>query len=154
MKNGFKRFDAVLNIQTDEGHCFDDGTSTPVPTVDDVIFDSIFSKDERGWPRTSLAAMLSDKTQDDVRKYIQDHIMVAHEQNHLISDDKVIAAFKDLDSEFIAETSPNKFETADQYDKRISAYLERMRDKESLDKRAKSWKNFLDKYQKKEDENK
>lgn len=140
-KNGFSRYNGVSDIVYIEVPGPE--SKSVVKSPDDVILDSIFSLNKFGWPDSSITKLLSPKTADDIRKYIQDHILVAKEANHLISDEKVISAFKDLDAEFIAAASRNRYESIEQYESRISQYIEDQRSKAATDRRIARYKEFF-----------
>lgn len=141
--NGFSRYNDLVGIEyiIPEKKVVEKEVKSP----EDVILDSIFSVDEFGFPRTSLAAMLSDKTSDDVRKYIQDAIMVAKEQKHVIDDEKIVSEFGKLDPEFIANVSRNRFESLSEYEARLSGYIESMNENAEREKRISNYKKFWDK---------
>lgn len=140
---GFKRFDSLRDytpLPSDPSPKVED----PVKSPTDLILDQIFSLDVNGWPRTSLAAMLSDKTSADVRKYIEDNILVATQDKSLIGDADIVQKFKDLDSEFIATMSRDRFETVQQYEARINDYIERQKTEMTFKKRYEDFKKKLD----------
>lgn len=146
-KNGFSRYDAVLNIEYDAPKIR--GKKKEVKSPQDVILDQIFSLDENGWPRTSISMLLSNKTSDDIRKYIEDNILVAKSQGHVINDENVIAEFGKLDSEFIAYASRNRHETVEQYEARISDYVAKQSEESARNQRIERYKKFWDDQKKK-----
>lgn len=110
-----------------------------VSTVADALLDQIFCKDSRGWPQSSLACYLSDKTADDVRTFIEHNILVNSGDGNLVTDDKVVAEYKNLSDEFIAQASRNRFESIEDYESRISKLVLEDEDNAFYQK-AKSWR--------------
>lgn len=94
------------------------------PSKTDRIFDLIFARDKNGWPSSSIAAMLSDKTSDDVRKFIQDNLFSLTPDSHAIIDDQVVSKFRDLKSDFIAMSSRNRFESIEDYESRLRGIMD------------------------------
>lgn len=117
--NGFKRYGSLVGV-----------TFAPAEKVSEVkkesesptdkILNLIFAKDLNGWPSTSVATMLSEKTSDDVRKFIQDNLFSISPDKFAIADEKVVSEYRKLDSEFIAMASRNRFESIENYEKRLT----------------------------------
>lgn len=147
-KNGFKRYNAILNCEFEDMPelTFDKVAKSP----EDLILDSIFCKDENGFPCTSFAKLLSNKTSDDIRRYIQENIMIAKHENSFISDENILQEFKKLDSSFLAEVSRNRFESIEAYEQRIGSYIENARSEAESQKRIARYKEYfkLDKSEK------
>ena len=126
---GFKRFKGLVKIQYSvkpvKAHPKKD-VESPV----DRVMNLIFEKDNLGWPNTSVAVMLSDKTSDEVRQFIQDHLMNAHDSAHLVNDPQIINEYQKLESSFIAQCSRNRFESIEQYEERLQSII---KDEETSD---------------------
>lgn len=97
----------------------------PVETPTDIMFKKIFATNEDGFPTPSMNVYLSEKTSDDVRKFIEQNILVDQSQNHVITDEKVVAEFGKLKSDFIAEASRNRGESVEAYEKRLQEIISR-----------------------------
>lgn len=110
-----------------------------VPSASAAILDAIFCKDVYGWPQSSLACYLSDKTADDVRAFIERNILVNTGDGNLVTDEKYVAEFKNLSDEFIAQASRNRFESIEDYESRISKLVQEDQDNAFYEK-AKSWR--------------
>lgn len=136
---GFNRYRNLLDSNIVDGDPIVEKTSE-VKSPEEVIIDQIFSCDENGWPRSSWEVFLSKKTSDDIRKYIQDNLMTLQSGQHAISDEKVVAAYRDLDSEFLAELSRNRYESVDQYEQRISEKIQQLRLSEETKKNFEAFK--------------
>lgn len=89
----------------------------------DKIFDLIFSTDKNRVPCSSVATMLSDKTSDDIRQYIQKNLVDGSRQAHLINDPDVVSQFDKMSSEFIAKCSRNRYESIEQYEDRLNKII-------------------------------
>lgn len=84
------------------------------------ILNLIFQRDEFGWPCSSVEVMLSDKTSDEVRSYIQNHLMQSGKDvQHITSDPSVLNEFNKLSSDFIAQCHRNRYESIEDYEKRL-----------------------------------
>ena len=101
------------------------------PSKTDRILDLIFARDKNGWPSSSIAVMLSEKTSDDVRKFIQDNLFSLTPDSHAITDDKVVAEFSNLKSDFIAMASRNRFESIEDYESRLQGIMEEFQKNET-----------------------
>ena len=116
---GFKRYGSLVGVTY--------AVAEKVPEVKkesesptDKILKLIFAKDSNGWPSTSVATMLSDKTSEDVRKFIQDNLFSISPEKFAVADEKVVSEYRKLDSEFIAMASRNRFESIENYEKRLT----------------------------------
>lgn len=91
----------------------------------DKLLDLIYCLDERtGLPCGAISQYLSDKTNEQVRSFIEQKLLY-----DIPSDDHAYpASLRDdmlkLDSEFIAKTSRNRFESRDDYERRVQSYFE------------------------------
>ena len=116
---GFKRYVSLIGVTYADCEPF-----VPVKkeslTPADKILDLIFSKDSNGWPSSSIATMLSEKTSDDVRKFIQDNLFSLSPDKFAVADEKAVAEFRKLSSEFIALASRNRFESIENYESRLN----------------------------------
>lgn len=141
--NGFKRYNNVLAVTYVPMNV--EPIQEVVKSNSDVVLDTIFARDDHGWPQSSISVMLSKKTSDDLRKYIEDNIMLAQNINHIINNDNVVQEFGKLDSEFLAQASRNRFETIEQYESRINAYIEQQRSEDETTRRFENYKKLIDK---------
>ena len=131
--NGFKRYGSLVGVTfVDAEYVPEIKKESESPT--DKILKLIFSKDSNGWPSTSVATMLSDKTSDDVRKFIQDNLFSLSPEKFAVSDDKVVSEYRKLDSEFIAMASRNRFESIENYEKRLTDIMSEFEKNETKQK--------------------
>lgn len=124
MKNGFKQYGSLVDVVYVDSSAVEPTPKKEVDSPIDRILKVIFSKDENGWPSSSVEVMLSEKTSEDVRKFIQDNLFSLSPDAHAINDDKVVAQFKDLKSDFIAMASRNRFESIEDYESRLNGIME------------------------------
>lgn len=142
--NGFPRFRSlvgtcdVLNPAETEVISFDEVKSSA-----DKILDAIFCKDSNGFPRSSWAALLGKDTPADIKDYIQNNLMMMKSDGHVVDDDKIVAEYQKLDSEFIAECSRDRFESVQEYEERIKSRIEQLRKEESFRKHYEDFKKKL-----------
>lgn len=116
-----------------------------VKSPTDIVLEKIFAVDHHGWPNSSIAMYLSPKTSDDIRKFIEQNILVDTSENHAVTDEKVVSEFRKLSSDFIAESSRNRYESIEDYEKRLQGIIQR-HDEESIAKRAENLrKKFFEK---------
>ena len=94
-----------------------------VKSESDKIFDLIFASDSNRVPCGSVATMLSDKTSDDVRQFIQRNLIDGSRQAHLINDEGVVNEFQKMSSDFIAKCSRNRYESIEQYEDRLQQII-------------------------------
>lgn len=100
----------------------------------DRILNLIFQRDEFGWPCTSVEVMLSDKTSDEVRTYIQNHLMQSGKDvQHITSDPSVLNEFNKLSSDFIAQCQRNRYESIEDYEKRLDDIIHDDNLKQTID---------------------
>lgn len=108
---------------------------------DSNILDLIFSADPvTGWPMSSVGAYLSDKTNDEVRTYIERNLLREFEGNSISSEMK--ESLSKVDTDFLVQCSRNRFETSDQYEQRLSQLLS---DMETTEKNQQFLKQFVNK---------
>lgn len=110
--------------------------STRVRSKDDDILDMIFCIDPiTRFPCTSIAAYLSDKTADEVRTYIERNLLKDIPADQYPTN--IREALNDIDTDFMVKVSRNQFETDEEYEDRVSGYLQELeRDQEVKDKIA------------------
>lgn len=110
------------------------------------ILDQIYSIDPlQNVPCGTIYQYLSDKTSVEVRDFIEKNILVDLPNTGVDVPDNMRQALYDLDSEFIAQTSRNRFETNEDYEARVHGYLQDMQKKLKDESEHKSW---LDKVRK------
>lgn len=119
---GFKIYEGIENV------VYPDIPEMEVPRTDakseaDKIFDLIFATDSNRVPCSSVATMLSEKTSDDIRQFIQRNLVDGRHKSHLINDPKVVSEFDKMSSEFIAKCSRNRFESIEQYEDRLNQII-------------------------------
>ena len=132
---GFNRFKSLPGSYEPIPEEVEPAKDVKSPT--DVVLDRIFAVDKNGFPQTSLSVYLSDKTSDDIRKFIENNILVDFNDPHFVNDEKAVAEFKKLGSDFVAECSRDRYESIEQYEERLKGIVERQ-DKESISARAKA----------------
>lgn len=130
---GYKRYGSLVGVHFVEAEK-DPVVKKESDTPTDKILNLIFAKDSNGWPSTSVATMLSEKTSDDVRKFIQDNLFSLSPEKFAISDEKVVSEYRKLDSEFIAMASRNRFESIEDYEKRLTDIMSEFEKNETKQK--------------------
>lgn len=115
----------------------------------DDMLDIIFGKDINGWPSGSFSQYLSEKTSSEVRQFIQDYIMTGGRSGQLDLDSSALDAIRDLPTDFIAQTSRNRYESIEQYETRISEYVNQLRAEEGFQKRLEEFQSKLNEGNKK-----
>lgn len=119
---GFKQYKGLTNVK----RIMPEFKISPVSDVKseaDKVFDLIFAKDENGWPNCSVEVMLSPKTSDEVRTFIQQNLMQVRDDAHLVNDPAIVAEFNKLESDFIAKCSRNRFESIEHYEERLNSII-------------------------------
>lgn len=95
------------------------------PSKVDSMLDLIYAVDPiTGFPSGAISQYLSDKTNDQVRKFIEDNILYeidngSHDYPANLRDEVL-----KLDSEFIAKTSRNRYESLEAYEDRVKSYFD------------------------------
>lgn len=120
--------------------------SEPVRDSGDDILDMIYSVDPlTGFPAGSLSQYLSDKTNEQVRQFIEKNILVDHGSYDYPPGlrEEVLK----LDSQFIATTSRNRYESLEDYESRVESYFNKLENDKSVQKRV---RELRDKWSKKE----
>lgn len=116
----------------------------------DVLLDQIFACDENGWPQSTLQVYLSEKTADDVRRFIEQNILVNSGPQNIVQDEKVVAEYKNLSNDFIAACSRNRFESIEQYEARLQEMVDDDNNR-SAEESMSAWRSkFFAKYGKKD----
>jgi hypothetical protein len=121
--NGFKRFDGLTNIQ----YIIPEMVVTKENDVEspaDRVFNLIFARDKHGWPNSSVEVMLSPKTSEEVRNFIQQNLLIQKDEQHLFNQPEVANEFQKLSSDFIAKTSRNRYESIEDYETRLRGIMD------------------------------
>lgn len=110
--------------------------STRVRSKDDDILDMIFCIDPiTRFPCTSISAYLSDKTSDEVRTFIERNLLKDIPADQYSTN--IREALNDIDTDFMVKVSRQQYETSEEYEDRVSGYLQELeRDQEVKDKIA------------------
>lgn len=100
------------------------------------LLDLIFTLDPlTNMPTGTIEQYLSDKTSDEVRSFIERNLLQEHDSGEYqnipstLRDDLI-----NLDSDFIAKVSRNRFETKEQYEERVSSYFKEIEQDKKLQK--------------------
>lgn len=104
-------------------------------TADDDILDLIYSVDPcTNLPSGSIEQYLSEKTNSQVRDYIEKVIFkeIPREEYPSNLRDEIL----NLDSDFIAKTSRNRFEPLDDYEKRVESYFNEIENSKEFEKKV------------------
>lgn len=120
--NGFKRFDGLNDLKYIIPELLVSKESD-VESPADRVFNLIFARDRHGWPNSSVEVMLSPKTSEEVRNFIQQNLLIQKNEQHLFNDQKVINEFQNLSSDFIAKTSRNRYESIEDYENRLHSII-------------------------------
>ena len=129
--NGFKRFDGLKDIQ----YIIPEMVVTnekEVETPADRVFNLIFATDKYGWPNNSVEVMLSPKTSEEVRNFIQQNLLIQKHEQHLFNDQSVVNEFQKLSGEFVAQCSRNRYESVEDYEKRLNGLIEDYKKEETF----------------------
>lgn len=95
------------------------------PTKVDSMLDLIYAVDPvTGFPSGAISQYLSDKTNDQVRKFIEDNILHAIDNGSHDYPANLRDEVLKLDSEFIAKTSRNRYESLEDYEARVKSYFD------------------------------
>lgn len=121
--NGFKRFDGLKNIQYIIPELVV-SKEEDVESPADRVFNLIFATDRHKWPNSSVEVMLSPKTSEEVRNFIQQNLLIQKNEQHLFKDQSVINEFQNLSSDFIAQCSRNRYESVEDYEKRLTDIID------------------------------
>lgn len=140
--NGFKRYNGLSDIVSTIEKV------TPVKTTDiksdaDIIMDKIFALDANGFPQPSLAVYLGEKTPDDIKRFIEQNILVLGQEQHTIQDEKVVAEFRNLESDFIAQASRNRYESIEEYEQRLQQLISDDEEQSFKKQRVEAFKKLL-----------
>lgn len=115
--NGYKRYGDLSVLTYPVLEPFKPKKSE-VKSPAEVVMDKIFCSDELGWPQSSLAVYLGEKTPADIKTFIEQNLLTINDQ-HAITDEKIVAEFKNLSDDFIAEASRNRYESIEEYEARL-----------------------------------
>ena len=129
--NGFKRFDGLKDIQYIIPELVVSNESD-VESPADRVFNLIFARDKHGWPNSSVEVMLSPKTSEEVRNFIQQNLLIAKDEQHLFKDPSIINEFQNLSSDFIAKASRNRYESIEDYETRLNGIIEDYKKEETF----------------------
>lgn len=121
--NGFKSFDGLNDLKYIIPELLV-SKENDVESPADRVFNLIFARDRHGWPNSSVEVMLSPKTSEEVRNFIQQNLLIQKNEQHLFNDQKVINEFQNLSSDFIAKTSRNRYESIEDYENRLHSIIE------------------------------
>lgn len=131
---GFNRYKGLENIEYIRPTI--EETSIDVRSQHDDILDVIYSVDPiTGFPAGAYQMFLSEKTSDDVRKFISDYLMNNNQSAGLDVPDDVLDQYRQLPTEFIAQVYPSRNESVEQYEERISEYMNQYRQEEEFKRR-------------------
>lgn len=108
----------------------------PVRTSQDDLLDLIFAIDPvTGFPSGSLAQYLSDNTSDEVRDFIEKHILVdLPSLTDSSLPEAVNMAFRELEPDFQLNLMRKPFESLGEYEHRVKTYFNEIQ-KSEHDKR-------------------
>ena len=121
--NGFRRFNGLANLTFNVPEPILP-SKKDVPDSSERILDLIFSVDSFGWPCSSYATMLSDKTSDEVRQFIQSTLFNGGANiQHLVDNPSLLNEFDNLSSEFISRCHRNRFESIEDYESRLQEIM-------------------------------
>lgn len=121
--NGFKRFDGLKDVKSIIPELVV-SKENEVESPADRVFNLIFATDKHGWPNSSVEVMLSPKTSEEVRNFIQQNLLIQKDEQHLFTDSSVINQFQKLSGEFIAKISRNRYESVEDYEERLSGIID------------------------------
>ena len=97
---GFKIYQGIEDVVYSEVPVLEVPKSD-VKSESDKIFDLIFATDSNRIPCSSVATLLSDKTSEDVRQFIQKNLVEGGRQAHLINDPNIVSQFDKMSSDYI-----------------------------------------------------
>lgn len=126
--NRYKGLEDIVYIQPD-----DVSVSVDVRSQHEDLLDLIYSIDPiTGFPSGAYQMFLSEKTSDDIRKFISDYLMNNNQSAGLDLPQDVLDQYNQLPTEFIAQVYPSRYETTEQYETRISEYINQYRQEEDF----------------------
>lgn len=146
---GFYRYGSLSGVTFMEPEVCEDKEVRRSSTSD--MLDLIYCIDERtGLPSGSIEQYLSDKTNDQVRSFIEKNILVDLPDSVTSVPQNLRESLLELDSDFIAKTSRNRFESRDDYERRVQTYFEDIEKdktyKKSIGKIRSRMENLLKEY--------
>lgn len=111
---------------------------TDVRGKDDDMLDIIFCRDPlTNLPAGSLSMYLSDKTNEQVRKWIEDNLLRENPESVMSVPSNLRDELLKLDSDFIAKVSRNRFEDKESYEKRVQSYFDEIEQDKAYQKKVK-----------------
>lgn len=105
-------------------------------TKHDDILDLIYTRDPvTNMPVGEISMYLSDKTNDEVRKFIEQYILKEHSDGESVIPSSLRSEVEKLDDDFIMNTCRRRNETVEMYEQRCLAYLNELKSSD----RIKAW---------------
>ena len=106
------------------------------PTSVDDMLNLIYALDPlTGLPGGAISMYLSDKTNQQVRDFIEKNILVDHDNGEHDFPASIREDILKLDSEFIAKTSRNRYESREDYEARVEHYFNEIEKQKDYDKK-------------------
>ena len=106
------------------------------PTSVDDMLNLIYALDPlTGLPGGAISMYLSDKTNQQVRDFIEKNISVEHENGEHDYPASIREDILKLDSEFIAKTCRNRYESREDYEARVEHYFNEIEKQKDYDKK-------------------
>lgn len=106
------------------------------PTSVDDMLNLIYALDPlTGLPGGAISMYLSDKTNQQVREFIEKNILVEHDNGEHDYPASIREDILKLDSEFIAKTSRNRYESREDYEARVEQYFNEIEKQKDYDKK-------------------
>lgn len=131
---GFKRYAGLENIEYIQPDVIT--SSIDVRDKYEDILDIIYTVDPvTKFPSGAYQMLLSEKTSDDVRRFISDYLMNNNQSSGLDVPDNVLEQYRQLPTEFLAQIHPSAYETSEQYEARINDYVNRYNQEEEFKRR-------------------
>lgn len=122
---GFQQYSNLENIQYMD--VLEETPKAKRRGVNDDLLDMVYCIDPvTGFPSGAISQYLSDKTNDQVRSFIERHLLNDSPDNQISVPQNLREQLLNLDSEFIAKTSRNRFESKEQYEDRVQQYFKEL----------------------------
>lgn len=120
------------------------------PSSADEMLNLIYSVDPlTNLPAGALGQYLSDKTNEQVRQFIEKNILVEHDNGLHDYPSDIREQMLKLDSNFIAETSRNRYESVEDYEARVKSYFDKIESDKEYQKRVEMLKKHYEESSKK-----
>lgn len=120
------------------------------PSSVDEMMNLIYSLDPvTNLPSGALGQYLSDKTNEQVRQFIEKNILVEHDNGLHDYPSDIREQMLKLDSNFIAETSRNRYESVEDYEARVKSYFDKIESDKEYQKRVEMLKKHYEEANKK-----